>query len=257
MSADGLELSMSRRTSANAQESLDAKFEGTELTVAFNPQFLHDGIDAVDTDEVVLETDRPAEAGDAARRRQRRLPVPADAGAHVLSAMLAAVGDRSVARRRSPLARPISGASRSIDLELASGLTVDARRERAGQDEPARSDRRGLHAAQSFRGVTDAPLVRDGSRAGDRARRDRRRRARAQLFEAEIRASGRNRVQCNTQPLTRHADLHGLLRVTVFAPDDLELVKGGPVGAARLSRRAARRCSRRATTRRAPTSNGC
>ena len=29
------------------------------MTVAFNPLFLHDGIDAVDTDEVVLETIDP------------------------------------------------------------------------------------------------------------------------------------------------------------------------------------------------------
>jgi DNA replication and repair protein RecF len=33
---------------------------------------------------------------------------------------------------------------------------------------------------------------------------------------------------CNRQPVTRARDLHGLLRVTVFAPDDLALVKGGP-----------------------------
>ena len=50
---------MSAQDVGNAQESVDAKFEGTELTVAFNPTFLHDGIDAVDTDEVVLETVDP------------------------------------------------------------------------------------------------------------------------------------------------------------------------------------------------------
>ena len=60
MSADGPRARRCRRrTSANAQESLDAKFEGTELTVAFNPLFLLDGIDAVDADEVVLETIDP------------------------------------------------------------------------------------------------------------------------------------------------------------------------------------------------------
>ena len=59
MSADGLELSMSAQDVGNAQESLDAKFEGTELTVAFNPVFLRDGVDAVETDEVVLETIDP------------------------------------------------------------------------------------------------------------------------------------------------------------------------------------------------------
>jgi DNA polymerase-3 subunit beta len=59
MSSNGLELSMSAQDVGSAQESVDAKFEGTELTVAFNPVFLHDGVDAVDTDEVVLETIDP------------------------------------------------------------------------------------------------------------------------------------------------------------------------------------------------------
>jgi DNA polymerase-3 subunit beta len=59
MNSGGLELSMSAQDVGNAQEAVDAKFEGTELTVAFNPVFLHDGIDAVDTDEVVLETIDP------------------------------------------------------------------------------------------------------------------------------------------------------------------------------------------------------
>ena len=59
MSGSGLDLSMSAQDVGNAQESVDAKFEGTELTVAFNPTFLHDGIDAVDTEEVVLETVDP------------------------------------------------------------------------------------------------------------------------------------------------------------------------------------------------------
>src|SRR5262249_59073102 len=49
-----------------------------------------------------------------------------------------------------------------------------------------------------------------------------------QLMEAEIRASGRNRVRLNRHPLARARDLLGLVRVTVFAPDDLQLVKGGP-----------------------------
>jgi DNA replication and repair protein RecF len=54
--------------------------------------------------------------------------------------------------------------------------------------------------------------------------------ARVQLLEAEIRAAGRNRVQLNRHPLQRARDLLGLMRVTVFAPDDLQLVKGGPAG---------------------------
>ena len=59
MSPTGLELSMSAQDVGNAEESLDAKFEGAELAVAFNPTFLRDGIDALETTEVALETIDP------------------------------------------------------------------------------------------------------------------------------------------------------------------------------------------------------
>jgi DNA replication and repair protein RecF len=52
--------------------------------------------------------------------------------------------------------------------------------------------------------------------------------SRPQLIEAEIATAGRNRVLVNRQALPRARDLLGHLRVTVFAPDDLRLVKGGP-----------------------------
>jgi DNA replication and repair protein RecF len=48
------------------------------------------------------------------------------------------------------------------------------------------------------------------------------------LVEAELNRSGRNRVFVNRQRLVRSRDLLGVLRVTVFSPDDLALVKGGP-----------------------------
>jgi DNA polymerase-3 subunit beta len=59
MTGEGLELTMSAQDVGNAQEALDAKFEGNELTVAFNPVFLRDGVEAVETDEVALETIDP------------------------------------------------------------------------------------------------------------------------------------------------------------------------------------------------------
>ena len=79
----------------------------------------------------------------------------------------------------------------------------------------------------SFRGAPDEALVRQGAaRAVIRAEGERE--GRSLLLEAEINASGRNRIQVNRQPLQRARDLLGVLRVTVFSPDDLELVKGGP-----------------------------
>ena len=81
----------------------------------------------------------------------------------------------------------------------------------------------------SFRGVPDAALVRSGTEAAF-VRTTVQEPDREQLLEAEIRAVGRNRVRLNRHPLARARDLLGLLRVTVFAPDDLQLVKGGPAG---------------------------
>jgi DNA replication and repair protein RecF len=84
-----------------------------------------------------------------------------------------------------------------------------------------------LARLSSFRGAPDSVLVRIGcERAVLRAEVDQQ--GRPQLIEAEMAAVGRNRVLVNHQPLPRTRDLLGTLRVTVFAPDDLRLVKGGP-----------------------------
>jgi DNA replication and repair protein RecF len=79
----------------------------------------------------------------------------------------------------------------------------------------------------SFRGVSSDALVRRGQEraavrlAADASGRD-------ILIEAEVTATGRGRVSVNRQPLRRVRDLLGVFRVSVFAADDLELVKGGP-----------------------------
>ena len=84
-----------------------------------------------------------------------------------------------------------------------------------------------LATLSSFRGVpTDTMIRRGAERAVIRA--EGAREGRSILLEAELVAAGRNRVLVNRQPLKRARDLLGVLRVTVFAPDDLELVKGGP-----------------------------
>jgi len=52
----GLELMAVTQDVGQAHEEVDAKYNGEELTVAFNPDYLIDGIDAAPGDEVVLET---------------------------------------------------------------------------------------------------------------------------------------------------------------------------------------------------------
>ncbi|HET7522830.1 MAG TPA: DNA replication/repair protein RecF [Acidimicrobiales bacterium] len=90
-----------------------------------------------------------------------------------------------------------------------------------------------LATLKSFRGSPGETLVR-GARPGEAAvdkavvRAEGSRESRRVLVEAEVNLSGRDRVQVNGQPLKRSRDLLGFFQVTVFSPDDLSLVKGGP-----------------------------
>lgn len=80
----------------------------------------------------------------------------------------------------------------------------------------------------SFRGAPDDALVRLGADAAILRAVGESLDGREQLIEAEIPRVGRNRIQVNRQRLARMGDLLGVMQVTVFSPDDLELVKGGP-----------------------------
>lgn len=51
----GVELSVVSQEVGQAVEELDAKYEGAELTVGFNPAYLIDGLEATGGEEVVLE----------------------------------------------------------------------------------------------------------------------------------------------------------------------------------------------------------
>jgi DNA replication and repair protein RecF len=83
-----------------------------------------------------------------------------------------------------------------------------------------------LATLKSFRGSPTESLIRRGSDRtvirglGIRDERE-------VLIELEL-AKGRTRAQVNRQKLQRTRDLLGALRITVFAPDDLALVKEGP-----------------------------
>lgn len=90
-----------------------------------------------------------------------------------------------------------------------------------------------LATLSSFRGAPGDALVRAGcEQAVVRSEIDDG--GRVSLVEAELRISGRDRVLVNRQPLRRARDLLGTLRITVFSPDDLALVKGGPAERRRL-----------------------
>ncbi len=91
-----------------------------------------------------------------------------------------------------------------------------------------------LATLSSFRGAPNDALVRMGADTAVIRARVRHDDGRELLIEAEVAVAGRNRIQVNRQRLVRARDLLGTLRVTVFSPDDLVLVKGSPGDRRRL-----------------------
>ncbi len=59
MGPDGVELSARAQDVGEAREFVDGTFTGTELRVAFNPNYLLEGLEAAGGEEVVLETIEP------------------------------------------------------------------------------------------------------------------------------------------------------------------------------------------------------
>jgi DNA replication and repair protein RecF len=112
-------------------------------------------------------------------------------------------------------------------LELDRGLTVVTGANGGGKTNLIEA-MAWLATLESFRGAPNEALVREGAeRAVLRAevvQED----GRVVAVEAELPATGRHRVQVNRQRLTHTRDLLGVLQVSVFSPDDLALVKGGP-----------------------------
>ncbi len=85
-----------------------------------------------------------------------------------------------------------------------------------------------LATLTSFRSAPTEALIRAGADTAIIRAMIRQDDGRDTLIEVELAAVGRNRVQVNRQRLARVRDLLGAVRVTVFSPDDLILVKGGP-----------------------------
>lgn len=85
-----------------------------------------------------------------------------------------------------------------------------------------------LATLKSFRGVPTEAMIRSGADTAiiraDISHED----GRMVLVEAELSRVGKNRTQVNRQKLTRSRDLLGVVRTTVFSPDDLDLIKGAP-----------------------------
>jgi len=79
MRPGGVDLTVVSQEVGDASETVDADFEGGDLTIAFNPTYLIDGVEAVAGDEVLLETvdaTKPATVRAAERSDFRYLLMP-------------------------------------------------------------------------------------------------------------------------------------------------------------------------------------
>lgn len=113
----------------------------------------------------------------------------------------------------------------SVDLELPPGTTVVLGRNGEGKSNLLEAI---AHlAGTDLRGATTESMVRMGAERAV-ARAEVVRGNRELLIEAELAARGRGRTQLNRQPVKRRRDLLEALAVTIFSPEDLVLVKGGP-----------------------------
>jgi DNA replication and repair protein RecF len=113
------------------------------------------------------------------------------------------------------------------DLEFAAGCTAIVGANGQGKTNIAEALSY-LASLLSFRGAPSDALVRTGATEAFVRATVVHDDGREILIEAQIVTSGRSRVQVNRQRLARTRDLLGVLRVSVFSPDDLVMVKGGP-----------------------------
>ncbi len=218
MSSDGLELVAITQDVGQAHEALDAKFEGTDLTVAFNPEYLVQGIEVAPGDEVTIETVDAPQARPAPLLRAPGLPLPADARPGLLIAPCASTG--------SGWTGP-AVATRPPRSSCSPGPHRPAGDNGQGRDRTCSRPSPGWPRWARSRAPTEALIRRGADRAVIRAEGERE--GRAILLEAELVASGRNRVLVNRQPLQEGpGPPRACCGSASFSPDDLELIKGGP-----------------------------
>lgn len=85
-----------------------------------------------------------------------------------------------------------------------------------------------LSTMKSFRGVPTEAMIRNSTHTAFVRAKVRHDDNREILIEAKLTTQGRNQVLVNGVKLPKTRDLLGMVRTTVFSPDDLDLVKGGP-----------------------------
>ena len=114
-----------------------------------------------------------------------------------------------------------------LELNLAEGVTAIIGAN--GQGKTSLTEALSyLATLKSFRGVPTEAMIRTGVDAAIVRATIIHPDGREILVEAELSRVGRNKAQVNRQRLTKSRDLLGVVRTTVFSPEDLGLVKESP-----------------------------
>ena len=113
-----------------------------------------------------------------------------------------------------------------LELDLAPGLTVVVGENGTGKTNLLEAAGF-LSTLSSFRGTPTEAMIRNGAERSN-IRGEVLVGEREVLLETEFSRTARTRVLVNKQALPKTAALREVLRISVFSPDDLVLIKGGP-----------------------------
>ncbi len=113
-------------------------------------------------------------------------------------------------------------------LEVGAGVTVLVGSNAQGKTNLLEAIHRAATGG-SHRVASDAPLVRAGADVGIIRLEVRTDEGRRRSLELEIGSNRRNRTKVDGQDVQRAADAAGVLRIVLFAPEDIGIVRGDPV----------------------------
>ena len=215
------ELTVSARTPdvGEAQESLPVPFQGEPLEIGFNPEFLRDGLEAVESGRRAAEAHLAPAPGAARGRGRQRVPVPADAdpAERVSSDATVRVTRLSLRNFRSYEAE---------EVRLGPGLTVVTGPNGAGKTNLLEA----LYFActgRSCRTANEREVVRFGAGVA-RLELDAERDGDSHRITVGFEPGEAKRLAVDGAPVDRLTDSAARPLVSVFLPDRLDLVLGAP-----------------------------
>ena len=233
----GVKLSSSSPDLGQAVEAVEARYEGEDMTAAFNPHYLADGLAAATGDTVRLEVRDGLKPG-VVRGESARVHVPRDAGPAADAGRIARRGSGRV-RLLWVEAPRLPEPPRDAHLDVPEDSSTVVGSERRRQDEPPRGD--GLPVLPRIARESSAtlPLVREGADGRRTPRRGRDRERAGPRRGRDPAARARTGCRSTARRCGASATCSGQVRAVFFGPDDLDVVRGRSRRAAAVHGRSA------------------